>query len=514
MKQKQGVVYLVGAGPGDPGLITRKGLEYLWICDVVVYDHLASELLLKELKTGCERIYVGKCAGQHDKKQDEINQILVDKAKEGKIVVRLKGGDPFVFGRGGEEILKLQEAGIPYETVSGVSSAIAALCSAGIPVTHRNISQSFHVMTGHTMGLDGGLPEDFEAFAKLSGTLVFLMGLHHMDQILERLISSGKSVLTPAAVIENGTLPEQRVMKGNLSNLSDLVKFHHIQTPSIIVVGETVELELGSTWKPALHGIRIGLVGTDFFTTRLSKQLEELGAQTEVVCSLEVEPYRGYAPLEEAFLHMGEYSWIVFTSANGIRLFFKRLWEAGYDYRAIGNLKIAVIGSGSAKELEHYGFRPDYMPPSFSSKDLAAGLSEILTPEDRVLIPRAVKGSEDLTRKLGVSGIPFDDIRLYDVKKRLPICSCDIEKEAGRLGECRYLVFASGSGVEAFVELWGAKKAKKGELLEGITTVCIGDITAGKLCSYGYTPDLTAKEYSIQGIVDVICEHVEKTVLR
>jgi len=496
--KETGVVYLVGAGPGDPGLITEKGLSRLRICDAVVYDSLLSPRLLDEVPDQCRKIYVGKRAGRHSMKQEEINKLLVELAGEGLAVVRLKGGDPFVFGRGGEEIMALSEAGIPYEVVSGVTSAVAALASAGIPVTHRALSRSFHVMTGHTLSAEGTLPPDFDEFARLSGTLVFLMGLGNLSLIVKGLLNQGKPGDTPAAVIQNGTLPGERTIRGTIESIEEKVLAAGIESPAIIVVGEVASLDFTSTLKQPLKGCRIGVTGTDSFTKRLRKQLESLGGASECILSLLIESCRKGAEMKEAYEKLPSYTWIVFTSANGVREFFRGLLEWGHDFRSVGHVKFAAVGRGTADELLQYGFLADYIPEKYQVQDLAAGLKGLISREDRLLIPRSLNGSKELNEILDETGVPYDDIVLYDVALE----GLEAEKRTEALKQLDYLTFSSASGVEAFFR--EADKEIK-EALAGLKVVCIGDITAKALIGHGRKADIIAGVYSIKGLTEAIC---------
>jgi uroporphyrinogen III methyltransferase/synthase len=496
--KETGVVYLIGAGPGDPGLITEKGLSRLRICDAVVYDSLLSPRLLDEVPDQCRKIHVGKRAGRHSMKQEEINKLLVELAGEGLAVVRLKGGDPFVFGRGGEEIMALSEAGIPYEVVSGVTSAVAALASAGIPVTHRAVSRSFHVMTGHTLSEEGTLPPDFAEFARLSGTLVFLMGLGNLSLIVKGLLNQGKPGMTPAAVIQNGTLPGERTIRGTLTDIEEKVLADGIESPAIIVVGEVASLDFSSTLKQPLEGSRIGVTGTGSFTVRLRKQLESLGGASECILSLSIESHRKGGKMKEAYGKLPSYTWIVFTSANGVREFFHGLLEWGYDFRSVGHVKIAAVGKGTADELQRYGFLADYIPEKYQVQDLAAGLKGMVSGDDRLLIPRSLSGSKVLNEILDETGIPYDDIVLYEVA----LAGTETENRAEALKHLDYLTFSSASGVEAFFR--EADEEIK-EALAGLKVVCIGDITAKALMEQGRKADIIAGIYSIQGITEAIC---------
>ena len=488
LKNRTGFVTLVGAGPGDPELITVKGMEALKACDAVVYDSLASEELLNEVRPECEKIYVGKRAGHHFMKQEEINQVLVEQAKKGRNVVRLKGGDPFVFGRGGEEILELQKEGIAYEVVSGVTSAIAALASAGIPITHRGMSRSFHVMTGHTK--ENGVPEDLKEFGKLSGTLVFLMGLSHLEEICQSLVNQGRPLSTPAAVIQNGTLPEQKTVRGTLEDIGEKCRREGIGSPAIIVVGDVTELHMESTYKRPLSGIKVGITGTPSFTGRLETVLKDYGAQVEKIAVMDVVSLADTTPVQNCLRQLSSYTWIAFTSANGVRIFLKALLDSGRDYRSLGHVKLAAVGKGTDRELRVHGLRADYIPQQYCTESLAHGLAGQLKPEDKILIPRAVRGSEDLTRILSQAGISYEDVPLYDVKS---------------LG---YLTFASGSGVESFLENLAEEDRN---VLKETTLTAIGDVTAKVLEQAGFPADRIAGEFSISGLAECILEDAVRT---
>ena len=329
-----GRVIIAGAGCGDYDLITMRGYEALKSCDVVIYDSLIDSRLLDFCKDGAEKICVGKRAGRHSSTQEEINTLLVEKAAESGVVLRLKGGDPFVFGRGGEEVLALQAAGIPYEVVSGVSSAVAVPAAAGIPVTHRRLARSFHVITGHTAA-DGAktLTEQIDTLAKLEGTLVFLMGLHHLEEITNGLLQGGKPADTPAAVISRGTTPKQRVVRAKLCNLVAKTRKANLAAPAVIVIGETAGMQLSGTIEYPLYGVKIGVTGTKSITKKLRNRLEELGATvTELDYATLVPDWENEA-LEQALQSITADTWAVFTSPNGVEIFFQALQKRRIDIR-------------------------------------------------------------------------------------------------------------------------------------------------------------------------------------
>ncbi|MEE0931077.1 MAG: uroporphyrinogen-III C-methyltransferase, partial [Acutalibacteraceae bacterium] len=345
-----GKVYLVGAGCGDCDLITLRGKNLLEQSEVVVYDSLIDIRLLNFAPQNSEKICVGKRAGHHSESQKTINEILVQKAKEGKTVVRLKGGDPFVFGRGGEEILALQEHNIAYAVVPGISSSIAVPELAGIPVTHRKVSRSFHIITGHTA--ENILPENMQAYAKLDGTLIFLMGLKHIEQIAHSLIENGKAENTPVAVISNGASANQKIVRSTLINIADDVKRSNLKAPAIIVVGKVADFDFMQTISLSLQHISVTVTGTQRFVTKLKLQLSELGADVRTLDYLNVIEYRDNMMFDNALFDISDYNWIVLTSVNGAEIFLQRLNKLRIDIRKLYGIKFAVIGSGTANVLE------------------------------------------------------------------------------------------------------------------------------------------------------------------
>ncbi len=495
-----GKVYLVGAGCGDPELITWKGLNLLKKCDVVLYDDLAAPKLLEETKKDCELIFVGKRYGRHSLPQNETNDLLIQKAKEGKTVVRLKGGDPFVFGRGGEEVLALQAENIPYEVVSGVTSSVAVPAAAGIPVTHRKVARSFHVITGHTAaGGETTLTENLDVLAKLEGTLVFLMGLHHLEEICDGLITGGKDVKTPAAVISRGTTPQQKTVRANLGELAAEVREAELEAPAVIVIGETTELDFAGTIPRPLYGVKIGVTGTKSITRKLRDRLEELGAAVTEMDYSTIVPYRENAHLEQELQKISEYPWAVFTSPNGVDIFFDYLKKLKFDVRRLANLQFAVIGTGTATALEKRGIYASYLPEKYDVESLAKGLCETVKKDEKILILRAEQGSEILTEVLDEAGMTYTDVKIYDI-----LVDEDKRKYANeKAQEMDFITFASGSGVRGFME-------NGGSLPSGATAVCIGSSTAKMLKKYGDYDKITAETFNVDGVVDIILKEVEK----
>ncbi|MGB8453748.1 MAG: uroporphyrinogen-III C-methyltransferase [Anaerocolumna sp.] len=496
---KNGMVYLVGAGPGDPELLTLKGEARLKECEVVIYDRLASDSLIDMVPGDCEKIYVGKVVGNTTLNQEAINQIIVKKALEGKRVVRLKGGDPFVFGRGGEEVLALQKADIPYQVIPGITSAIAAATYAGIPITHRGISRSFHVITGHTMESENQLTDNYEALAKLEGTLVFLMGMGNLSLIIKELCKYGKDINTPVAIVSNGTTGKQKTVKGTLLSIEDKVYEHNIKAPAVIIIGGVAAFDMKATVGGRLSGKRIGVTGTEKLTDKLSVQLRQYGASVENLSFLQVREYKDNAELKKAITNLKDYTWIVFTSTNGVDIFFKKLKENNIDYRNLSGISFAVVGKGTKDALLQYGFIADYIPEIYTTAALAEGLAVLLKEEDNILIPRALKGSKDLTDILSKHSIPFHDVKIYSVE-------ADEEKYnrvISELADFDYITFVSASGVEGFFE----NPVKNLDIsLNSSKIVCIGDITAKRLEDYGIVDYIIAREFSVPGMVESILE--------
>ncbi|MFU0828040.1 MAG: uroporphyrinogen-III C-methyltransferase [Lachnoclostridium sp.] len=496
---KIGMVSLVGAGPGDEELITLKGADRLKKCEVVIYDRLASEKLLDLTPFFCEKIYVGKDVGGVCLSQDEINQIIIRKALEGKRVVRLKGGDPFVFGRGGEEVLALQKAGIPYEVIPGISSAIAAGVCAGIPVTHRGISQSFHVITGHTKDYKNKLTKNYETLAKLDGTLIFLMGMGNLSEIVYELIRHGKDGNTPAAIVSNGSTNKQRVVKGRLKDIPDKAFSQNITAPAVVIIGDVVKLNLKATYGK-LYGKKIGVTGTRKLTARLIGKLKELGACVFDLSLLTVKEPEDKTEIQKTILRLQSYTWLVFTSANGVELFFQYLKVYKTDYRKLSHLSFAVVGPGTKEALWKQGFLPDYMPDEFTTVSLAKGLVKILKENDRVLIIRAFDGSKELTGILKEHYVSFTDLKMYS----LEINEEKYIRVKNDLPDYDYVTFASPSGVDSIFKNLDAGIYDK---IKNTKMVCIGKVTAERLMQYGIKNFLIAKESTTDGILEAILKN-------
>jgi len=501
---KKGKVYLVGAGPGDPGLITIKGLKVLEKADTVIYDYLANPELLSYCREDVELIYVGKKGGNHTMSQEEINKLLAKKALEGKLVVRLKGGDPFLFGRGGEEIEELIKHGIPFEVIPGVTSAIAVPAYAGIPVTHRNFTSTLAIVTGHEAEGKRESKIDFSALAKL-GTLIFLMGVKNLPHIVENLIKEGKSQDTPCAVIQWGTTPKQKVATGTLENIVDKVAEAGITAPAIIVVGEVVSLREKLKWfetKP-LFGKRILVTRTREQASKLKEALVELGAQVFEVPTIKVEYILNGETLTK-LKELPRYDWLVFTSENGVIAFFSALAKLDLDLRFIANQKIAVIGPGTESALKKYFIKPDLRPEKdYTQEGLLAAFSLVDLKGKRVLLIRAKVARDVLPKGLAELGANVEILPIYETK--LPEESKEKLVLILRQG-VDVITFTSSSTVENFFKLLEGTEVKLSKVLFAV----IGPITANTLRQYGFEPEIIAKENTIQGLVSAILEYFQK----
>lgn len=481
-------VYLVGAGCGAADLITLRGRRLLQCCDAVVYDDLIDSALLDLVPSDARRIYMGKRSGHHSAPQEEICNTLMDLARAGSMVVRLKGGDPYVFGRGGEEMLALLEAGIPCEVVPGVTSAIAIPAEAGIPVTHRQLSRSVHIITAHTAQTPDGLPADLDQLAKLHGTLVFLMGLKQLPRIAQRLMAAGMAETIPAAVLSGGNSLHPAAVRGCLQDIAE--KAREVQPPAVIVVGEVAAMDLRSSIQSPI----VALTGTDAVITKLEAALQKQGCTTFRAQRSEVRSLSTELDLNALATAGG---WLVFTSANGVDAFFDRLRAAHFDIRRFHASRFAVIGPGTAKRLAHYGVTADLCPAVYTGKALADALVAAAAPGTPMHLLRAKEGSRELYAALAET-CPVTDVPLYD------LCNDDGVSSAAkpRLQKADYLTFSSAGGVEFYFAAHGAVPA-------GTVPVCIGPVTAAALHHYYSGPILTAPEATVDSIVETILKHAK-----
>lgn len=493
-KLQSGKVYLIGAGPGDTGLITMKGIEALKEADVVVYDHLASPSLLNTTKDEAEWIDAGKFAGHHRMKQAEIEELLIEKAMEGQTVARLKGGDPFIFGRGGEEALALTAAGIEYEVIPGVSSAYSAPAYAGIPITHRGKASSFHVITGHEDPAKGESSLDYDILAREEGTLVFLMGLSKLHQISERLIANGKDAHTPAAVIASGTTARQRCVTGELGRIAAISEKADIQPPAILVVGDVVSLKKEIDWQQAgsLSGKKILVTATEIIAEPLAEKIRKLGGEPVVMSLISVRAEKMYG-LKEVLVRPGK-RWLVFTSRNGVRFFFEQMKKERIDIRILGICRIAVMGAGTRRELENWGCYADLLPEQSCSESLAKALCENVQYDEEICLFRAEEASDVLIKRLREKQYRVVDIPTY----RTEIMWKKRELLREMLEDVDAVTFCSASAVSAFVQM------TEGHDLVA-KTICIGPVAAQAAKKAGLHIDKVAEQYDLEGLTEALC---------
>ncbi|MGI6031660.1 MAG: uroporphyrinogen-III C-methyltransferase [Eubacteriales bacterium] len=491
-----GKVILVGAGPGDAGLFTLKGKEVLERADVVVYDSLVGPGVLGLMPDGAEKIDVGKRAGNHPVPQPQINQILLDKALEGKLVVRLKGGDPFLFGRGGEELELLRQHDVPFEVVSGVTSALSVPAYNGIPVTHRDFVSSLHIITGHTRKQPGA-SIDYEALVRLKGTLVFLMGISAMEGIMQGLMQAGMPADMPAAVLERGTTAHQRRVVSTVEHLWRDSQQADIKTPAIIVVGEVCRLAEEFHWAEdrPLGGKKIVVTRPKDRAGRLSSRLRTLGAEVVELPAIRTCPVENNDALMQALAQPDRYDVIALTSPAGVTYFFDALRRSRMDIRSLAGIRFAAIGSATREAIEQRGIQVEIMPSTYSAQYLAQAIAEALPQGGRVLLPRARMGTESLTEGLAQRGISYDDIPLYDTEYRV-----NEGLDAGaQAAEADYIAFTSASTVKGFAA------CTQGADYTAMTAVCIGEQTAAEARKLGMKIKV-ARQATMDSMIECMLE--------
>lgn len=486
-----GSVILVGAGPGDPGLLTQKGRQAIENAQVVVYDRLVSPAILSLIPRDAEKINVGKESSNHLVPQEEINRILLRKAQEDKRVVRLKGGDPFLFGRGGEELELLEAAGIPFQVVPGVTSALSVPAYAGIPVTHRDFCSSVHIITGHARA-GAELHIDFEALRRTGGTLVFLMSVSSLPRICRGLLDAGMAPDMPAAVIEKGTLPRQRKLVSTLEKLPSEAEKAGVKSPAIIVVGKVCALSSRFDWFDGLpmKGKTVVVTRPEDRSGTLTQRLRELGAEVVDYPCIRTVAREENPELEEAIGNLSRYRCLVFTSPAGPEIFFRRLRAAGRDARALSGLTLAAIGPKTAKAMERFGVTADLVPETYDSDHLAKALEAVEGP---VLLCRASRGSTALPEMLERKGIPFADVPVYDTVYAAPAP----QKVDALLGETLLVTFTSASTVRGFVE------SLPGRDLKNVIGCCIGKQTEAEAKKYGLAT-VVSQEATMESLVECI----------
>lgn len=498
-----GRVYLVGAGPGDPGLITVRGSELLSRADVIVYDRLVSQRLLRLARPEAELIYVGKRPEAHAIGQDEINELLVSRARGGAEVVRLKGGDPFVFGRGGEEALALAEAGIGFEVVPGITAGVAAPAYAGIPVTHRGLSRNLGLIAGHETPDGQGPAPDYHALAGWNGTLEFYMGVSNLRAICEALTDHGLSGDTPAAVVRWGTTPRQQVVTGTVRSLPALADEAGIEPPAMVVIGRVVDLRAKLRWFELLplFGRRIVVTRARAQAWSMTSRLERLGAEVVEMPAIRIVPAADPRPLRRAVANLDAFDWVVFTSVNAVDAFFAALHEARLDSRALRSNKICAIGPVTAERLGRFGLRPDVQPTRFATDEIVPALASLVDLAGaRILCPRSEAAPGDLVEALGARKAAVQEVVAY---RSVPDCS-GAESVAKLLerDEIHWITFTSASTVRNFFQAV-RPEAVRGR---GARLASIGPATSAALGEFGLAPAAQADTHTIDGLIDAILE--------
>ncbi|TKS61961.1 MAG: HemD protein [Nitrospira sp.] len=506
VRRSKGKVYLVGAGPGDPKLLTLRGKECLEQADVVLYDYLANPALLSHAPDQAERMYVGRRGKGKYPAQDEINRVLIKRAREGKVVVRLKGGDPFVFGRGGEEAEMLASAGIEFEVVPGVTAAIAAPAYAGIPVTHRTLASTMTIVTGRedpdkpTTGLE------WPKLATSHGTLVFLMGMKNLPAIVTNLMAEGRASTTPVAIIRWGTRASQQTVVGTLADIVGKAEAAKMEPPTVIVVGEVVRLRPQLNWfeQRPLFGKRVLMTRAQEQAVELAAMLAAYGADPVEAPTIQIAPPADWSPVDRAIGAIDTYDWVIFTSMNGVARFMTRLRAGGLDARSLAGRRVCCIGPRTAQELEKFGVKADVIPMAYQAEGVLSALEGQDLKKARVLIPRAEVARELLPDELRARGAHVDVVPVY----RTLAPSGAVEGWRRQLldRQIHVVTYTSSSTVRNFVEMLGGVDAVKA-LLKSVVIACIGPITAKTVEEYGLTVSIVPGENTIAALVDAIAQY-------
>lgn len=501
-------VYLVGAGPGDPGLITVKGLECIQNADVIIYDYLAHPSLLQNASPDAEVIYVGKKGGDHTLSQDEINKLIVDKANKGRVVTRLKGGDPFIFGRGAEEAEILKKNGIPFEIVPGVTSAIAAPAYAGIPLTHRKLTSTVAFVTGHEDPTKEDSSIDWSSLAKGIGTIVFLMGVKNLTHITGQLIKHGMSPETPAALVRWGTTPKQVTITGTLDTIVEKATSAKIKPPAIFVVGKVIDLRETLQWfeNRPLMGKRIVVTRAREQASEFVKLLSDLGADCMEYPTIKMVPSDNVDSLDTSIDNLSMYDWLVFTSVNGVSYFFERLFKNGKDVRALHHVRTATIGPATAKQLLDFGIQSDIIPKTYRAESIVEAFGDIDIKGKKILLPRAKEARPILPVELTKMGAVVDEVPAYCTEQ----VTDTVEDLIVQLenNEIDLITFTSSSTVKNFKNLLPMEKIDA--LMKDVTIASIGPVTSDTAKELGFTVHITAESYTIPGLCQAILEYYDK----
>jgi uroporphyrinogen III methyltransferase/synthase len=505
VRRSKGKVYLVGAGPGDPKLLTLRGKECLEQADVVLYDYLANPALLSHAPDQSERLYVGRRGKGKYPAQDEINRVLIERAQEGKVVVRLKGGDPFVFGRGGEEAEVLASAGIEFEVVPGVTAAIAAPAYAGIPVTHRTLASTMTIVTGHEDPDKHTTALEWPKLASSHGTLVFLMGMKNLPAIVTNLMVEGRASTTPVAIIRWGTRASQQTVVGTLADIVGKAEAAKMEPPTVIVVGEVVRLRPQLNWfeQRPLFGKRVLMTRAKEQAAELANMLAAYGAEPVEAPTITIVPPADWSPADRAIGAIGAYDWVIFTSVNGVARFMSRLFASGLDARSLAGRRVCCIGPRTAQDLEKFGVKADVIPAEYQAEGILTTLGGEDLKKARVLIPRAETARELLPDELRARGAHVDVVSVY----RTLVPGEDAEGWRRQLvaRQIHVVTFTSSSTVRNFVEMLGGVDAAKA-CMKPVVIACIGPITAKTVEEYGLTVSIVPGENTIAAMVAAIAQ--------
>lgn len=508
---RRGKVYLVGAGPGDAGLITVKGKECLERADVVFYDYLANPDLLKYVPTAAERIYVGRRGRGRYQNQADINRLLIERAQAGRIVVRLKGGDPFVFGRGGEEAEAVAAAGVEFEVVPGVTAAVAVPAYAGIPVTHRTMASTVTIVTGHEDAEKPSPMLEWPKLAAASGTLVFMMGMKNLSTIVANLLSEGRAPATPVALVRWGTRAEQRTIVGSLLDIVGKAEAARFEPPTVIIIGDVVRLREQLNWfeKRPLFGKRVMTTRAHEQVGEFSQLLMAYGAEPVELPTILLIPPATWKAVDEAVGRINRYDWLILTSVNGVKPFMQRVQASGKDARAFASLRIGCIGPRTAQELAQYGLKADVIPAEYQAEGIIAALATEGVRDRRVLIPRAEVAREILPDQLRELGAHVDVVPVY----RTIIPNVDVEPFTRQFQEGRIdvVTFTSSSTVRNFVELFGGAEPAR-HLVAQSVIACIGPITAKTAEDYGLAVSIMPAENTVPALAEAIIKHYSEGV--
>ncbi len=508
-KGKKGKAYLVGGGPGDPSLITLRGLEVLKKAEVVIYDYLAGVKLLEYCPKDAEFIYAGKKGGvHHSHTQEEINQMLIDRVRAGKRVIRLKGGDPFIYGRGGEELEALSEAGFDFEAVPGVTSASAAATFAGIPITHRDFTSSVAYITGHENPDKDKSRIDWAKISTGIGTLVFYMGIKNIASIAANLIKHGRDPETPTAVVRWASMPFQRSVVGTLADIADIVKEQGIKPPALTIVGDVVKLRHKVNWyeiRP-LFGRRIVVTRTRDKASELVALLGEYGADCFEFATIAIKPPDSWEDLDEALSRLDYYHWIIFTSINAVDHFFNRLFHKGFDCRALKGCRVAAVGKVTADRLKDYGLICDLLPEKFTGEGLAAALEKEGVEGLNILLPRAQKAREVVPDRLSKAGAAVTIVPVY--KNVAPEGHREYLKDKLLEKNIDMVTFTSSSTVTNFIDMLAIDGASElHDLMKDVKIAAIGPITAETVRDNGLVVDVQPENYTIPDMVRAIVDY-------